>query len=876
MRNRMTVAGALIFCASAAFAGTGVPSEPQALIATSARFVLQLGVLVLVAKIGGRLFHRWRMPRLLGELGAGLLVGPHLLGGLALPFFPDGLMGDAAVLFRTLEPVCGVLTIALVVFFFLVGLDTNLQQLRRAKAGGVVAGIGGFAFCFAVTLIVLEKVSPVLVGIKGWEWTTPQALLTCTIISVTSLGMLGRMLAERQRLESPAGNVALTAALTDNVLGVFLLTVFSGAVSAVAAGMTPAPKLLASMALRALLGFGLVALCGFPIARYVNGLALREKNYTSAFAVSAACLLIAGGVMGAMGLSVMGGAYVMGVAFSTTDLRHEIHERLDFVSVVLLPACFAAVGMQIDPRLLLDAPVAAGIGLVVFVSLLAKLAGNALPAAFADLNRVGCLRVGVVLLPRGEISLAMVAAVLGLVALPPGVLFGVLMLVAITCACGPFLTERSFAAGGNGTRNNFAMPDSVKIMFQFPSHQTAMLMVNRAVSIFEDDGFYAHRLNRHQVLYRISRESQVIHLQSREGEVVFECSERERPLINTVMLELSSGVEQSLRELQKPLDDVALRKSMQRTNAVVPSGGVLRNRFRPETLKPRLLATTKQGVISELVGVLFENGLIEDRERAVRAVFDREQSLSTGMEYGVAIPHARTDAVTQLVCAVGLKKDGLEFDALDGRPVRIVVLVLAPESTPTPQLQFIAQMCRLLNEQGRAALLACETCEDMYGVLTGGVAAGASQEKKSPLSVYLPWQSIALDMASNDRDQAVALLLALCARSGAVGAVEEVRRDIQARPELPPETLVPGVVFLPVQTQNVYRMVVALGVRKQVEADTDGYGRVWVMVLYPASASEEVARVRAALTRTLDGEGLTALLAAKTSKEALDVLLKTG
>ena len=875
MRNRMTAALALVFFAASAWAGES-GATAHALVIPSARFILQLGVLVLAAKIGGRLFNHWHMPRLLGELGAGLLVGPHLMGGVSLPFFPDGLMGDAAVLFSAQGPVYGVLTISLVVFFFLVGLDTDLQQLRRSKAGGVAAGIGGFALCFAVTLGVLQKVSPVLVGTKGWDWTTPQALLTCTVISVTSLGMLGRVLSERQRLESPAGNVALTAALTDNVLGLFLLTVFSGAASAVAAGGAPSPNLLASMTLRALLGFGFIALCGFPIARYVNGLALREKNYASAFAVSAASLLIAGGVMGAMGLSVMGGAYVMGVAFSTTDLRHEIHERLDFVSVVLLPACFAAVGMQLDPRLLTEAPVAAGIGLIVAFSLLAQLAGNALPAALADLNPIGCLRVGVVLLPRGEITLAMVAAVLGLVSLPPGVLFGVLALVAVTCACGIFLTERAFAVGGNGTRKNFAMPETVRITFQFPSHQTAMLVVNRAVAIFEDEGFYAHRLNRHQVLYRISRESQVIHLQSREGEVVFECSERERPLINTVMLELSSGVEQSLRELQKPLDDVALRKSLQRTTAAAPSAGVLRNRFLPETLRPRLLATTKQGVISELVGVLFENGLIEDRECAVRAVFEREQSLSTGMEYGVAIPHARTDAVTQLVCAVGLKKEGLEFAALDGRPVRIVVLVLAPESAPTPQLQFIAQMCRLLNEQGRAALLACETCEDMYGVLTGGMAGNAAQEKRSPLSIYLPWQSIALDMASCDRDQVVALLLALCARSGAVGAVEDVRRDIQALPELTPQALVPGVALLPVQTQNVYRMVVALGVRTQVAADTDGCGRVWVMVLYPASAVEEVTRVKAALARALEGAGLAALLAAKTGKEALDVLLRAG
>ncbi|MEI7899088.1 MAG: PTS sugar transporter subunit IIA [bacterium] len=880
MRNKVTGILLLVFCAAAAFAGER-GATAYMLAVPSARFILQLGVLVLAAKIGGRLFHRWHMPRVLGELGAGLLVGPYLLGGVALPLFPDGLMCDAAVLFRAQGPVYGILTISLVVFFFLIGLDTDLRQIRRAKAGGVAAGVGGFVLSFIATLVVLDKVAPGLAGVNGGRWTSPEVLLIGTMVSVTSLGMLGRMLAERQRLESPAGHVALTAALTDTVLGLFLLTVFSGAASAVAARAEPSLGLLVSMALRALLGFGFIALCGFPIARYVNGLALREKNYTSAFAVSAACLLIAGGVMGAMGLSVVGGAYMMGVAFSTTDLRHEIHERLDFVSVVLLPACFAAVGMQVDPRLFMDGAVAAGIVLVVSGAVLAKFAGGAIPAAFAGLNATGCLRVGVASLPRGEMSVAMLAVVLGMAAVPPGVLAAVVALAVVTCACGPLLANLVFVGGGSGTRKSCAAPDPVKIAFQLPSRQAAMLMVSRAVEIFEDDGFYAHRLNRHQVLYRISRESQVIHLHGREGEVVFECSERERPLVNTVMLELSSGVEQSLRELQKPLDDVMLRKNMQSAvpaSAATVASGMLRNRFAVEALKPQLLATTKQGAISELVSLLYENGLVMDRERAVQAVFEREQSLSTGLEFGLAIPHARTDAVTRLVCAVGLKKEGLEFDAIDGKPVRIVVLVLAPDSAATPQLQLIAQVCRLLNEQGRAALLACETSEDMFGVLTAGVGSAAPVahgKQPSPLSACLQWQSISLEMAPADQSQALALLLALCARSGAVGAVEDVQKDMQALPARAPEKFGDEVAVFAIETPNVYRTVVALGVSAQGVAYAGGRCRVWVMVLYPPSASAEAARVKEALAHVLDAKGVAALLAAKSGKEALDVLLKT-
>jgi Kef-type K+ transport system membrane component KefB/mannitol/fructose-specific phosphotransferase system IIA component (Ntr-type) len=849
----------------------------------SARFILQLGVLVLAAKLGGRLANRWRMPRVLGEVGAGLLVGPYLLGGVELPFFPDGLMCDASALLGAHGPVYGVVTITLIVFFFLSGLDTDLQQLRRASAGGVAAGFGGFALCLVSSLAVLVVAAPRLTGDQAWNWTSPQALLVCTAVSVTSVGLLARTLAERQRLESPAGTVALTAALTDNVIGLFLFTVFSGAMTAVADGAQPGMRLLAAMTVRSLIGFGLVALCGIPIARYVNGLALREKNYTSAFAVSAACLLIASGVMGAIGLSVMAGAYAMGIAFSTTDLRHEIRERLDFVSVVLVPACFAAVGMQVNPGLLADIPVLAGLLLFVACAIVSKLIGSALPAAGAELNGVGCLRVGVASLSRGELSLALISALIGAGALPSGVLFGVVLVVAFTCLSGSFLAGRAFAFGGNGTRKNFVTPDPVKIVFQFPSHQAAMLMVNRAVEIFEDDGFYAHRLNRLQVLYRISREAQVIHLQGREGEVTFECSERERPLINTVMLELSSGVEQSLRELQKPLDDVLLRRNMQSASpasAAAVASNMLRNRFAVETLKPRLLATTKQGAISELVTLLYENGLVMDRERAVQAVFEREQSLSTGLEYGLAIPHARTDAVTRLVCAVGLKKEGIDFDSADGKPVRIVALVLAPDTAATPQLQLIAQVCRLLNEQGRAALLACDTAEDMFVVLTGGsagAAAPARGKQASLLTTCLQWQSISLDLASTDQEQALSLLLALCARSGAVGAVEEIRIEIQALPARVPEKIGDDVALYAIETPNVYRMVAALGVSAKGVCCASGCRcRVCVMVLYPPSAAGEVARVKEALAHTLDEKGLAALVAAKNSKEALDVLLKIG
>ena len=850
------------------------------LLTHSSRFILQLGVLIFAAKIGGRFFVRWHQPKVLGELLSGVIIGPYLLGGLPLPLFSAGLMSNASTMLTAPAPMYGVVTISLMVLFFLFGLETDIQQLRPSAARGVMVGLAGFLSCFGVALSLLVWLSPGM-SHQYPVWLSPAALFVSTIVSVTSVGLLARMLAARKRLESPAGGIVLTAAMTDNLCGLLFFTIFSGMAAGVSAGFTPSNSLLSEMTLRAMLGFALVAVCGYPIAHYMNTLALREKNYVGVFVVSSACLFIAGGVMGILGLSVMSGAYMMGVAFSATDVRHEIRERLDLVNVVLVPACFAILGMQINLRSLIHLQVAPSTLLIIFLSsvMLAKILGSALSSRLAHLTFNDCLHVGVLTLPRGELSLAMLMALLGITALPTGLFHGVILLIIISCACASLLTKRLAAWETNAMPETLAPAKPAQITLQLPSMHTANLLINRTVAIFEADGFYAHLLNRHQILYRISRENQVIHLHGDNAHVVFNCAEHELPLVNTVLRELSSEVEQDLRELQRPLNDILLSKDIQHGQAEITTAGVagiLRNRFTIETLKPRLLATTKQGAISELVSLLYENGLVMDREQAISDVFEREHSLSTGLEYGLAMPHARTDAVTRLTCAVGLKQEGLDFDAADHRPTRIVVLILAPTHAATPQLQLIAQLCRLLDEQGRAALLASETAEDMFNFLTSGTDVGTLADKKiSALAQSLKWPSISLDLAAGNQAEALALLLALCVRSGAVESAEEVRKTLLTFPPRQPEQLSAKLAFFAIETTHVYQIVTALGVNTSGIPCPDGNRyQVCVMTLYPPSAQQACQQVRSALTRLVQAEELQALLAMQTNKEVLSFLQK--
>ena len=135
-----------------------------------------------------------------------------------------------------------------------------------------------------------------------------------------------------------------------------------------------------------------------------------------------------------------------------------------------------------------------------------------------------------------------------------------------------------------------------------------------------------------------------------------------------------------------------------------------------------LAASDKAGVIAELMAMLVEQGLVTDGEAAIKAVTDREAIMSTGMQDGVAIPHARTDATAKLVCAVGIKPEGIDFESLDGQPSRIFVLTLSPQSSAAPHMQFMATVANCLDKSGREAILLCRTKADMYAVFTGDLS----------------------------------------------------------------------------------------------------------------------------------------------------------
>ena len=144
-------------------------------------------------------------------------------------------------------------------------------------------------------------------------------------------------------------------------------------------------------------------------------------------------------------------------------------------------------------------------------------------------------------------------------------------------------------------------------------------------------------------------------------------------------------------------------------------------RIEPRHVRLRMRASDKESAIHELLGMLAEAGDIPDRAAAEKVIFDREASMSTGMEDGIAIPHGKTDTVHSLQAVVGVHPQGIDFDAADGSPSHIFVLTLSPASKSGPHIRFLAQISRLLHSpQTREKILAAESEQEVVRLLGMG------------------------------------------------------------------------------------------------------------------------------------------------------------
>ena len=145
----------------------------------------------------------------------------------------------------------------------------------------------------------------------------------------------------------------------------------------------------------------------------------------------------------------------------------------------------------------------------------------------------------------------------------------------------------------------------------------------------------------------------------------------------------------------------------------------LKNILNPSVISTNLKSSDKEGVIKELLSILVSAKLIPSAqlELVFNDVMGRESKMSTGIQHGVAIPHAKTKVVKNLVACIGVKESGVDFASLDGEPSTIFIMTLSPVDRVGPHVQFLADISMVIKEESaRIAILNARTAQDVLDV----------------------------------------------------------------------------------------------------------------------------------------------------------------
>lgn len=141
--------------------------------------------------------------------------------------------------------------------------------------------------------------------------------------------------------------------------------------------------------------------------------------------------------------------------------------------------------------------------------------------------------------------------------------------------------------------------------------------------------------------------------------------------------------------------------------------------LQPTCVKVPLASKDKESAISELVDLLDTNGLLVDKDSALEAVMTREKTRSTGIGSGIAIPHGKCKAVKELIMAIGIAHEPIDFTSIDGNPVTIIILLVSPLDQTGPHIQALARISRLMiNEEFKQSLENSTSSEQVYELLS--------------------------------------------------------------------------------------------------------------------------------------------------------------
>lgn len=719
--------------------------------------VLQIGIIIFAAKAGGAIAGMMKMPPILGELAAGIVIGPWALGGIG---FGDGLfkaglfhgaalrdMAEAAVAAGQAAPdattpeLYGIATLASIILLFLSGLETDLKMFLRFSFVGSLVGLGGVLVSFVFGDLCAVYFLPVffdkfadLSTMPLAQAVTQAAPLYMGIMSTaTSVGITARILSEKKKMDSEEGTTIMAGAVIDDVLGLIVLAIGNGIIQAnMEARETGAAAVgmeWGKIGVVALKAFGVwlgATAIGILAARWIAKflkVCFKDKVVIATMAFGLA--LVLAGFFEFMGLAMIIGAYVMGLALSRTDLKHPINNTLQPVYKFLVPVFFCSMGMMVDMSALCSKPVLY-FGLVyTALAISAKVLGCMIPSMCCGFNALGGLRIGAGMVPRGEVALIVAG-----IGLSGGFLtqeifgIGILMTLVTTVVAPPALVGL-FRPRAKGVRHpKPSNAGSREVSFTLADESVADLMMTKLLEVFRDEGFFVSNLSQEDYIWEVAMDEIEITIRRERNTIVFVCTPPEEAMAMTAWMEVVSQVNDLARSIAKPVRREQIENALAKTEAATGGHEGVSGFLRGFVMLPSFRATSKAEAIRKLVEAVAHDRpeSIGDVDSAFAAVMRREESMPTGLDQGIAVPHGRDSSIKGIVGAIAIvDNEGAasgniiaDYETIDKSAVRIIVLTLANSESQTPYLTLMSFISRALRaENGAERLAQCKTADDM-------------------------------------------------------------------------------------------------------------------------------------------------------------------
>jgi mannitol/fructose-specific phosphotransferase system IIA component (Ntr-type) len=323
------------------------------------------------------------------------------------------------------------------------------------------------------------------------------------------------------------------------------------------------------------------------------------------------------------------------------------------------------------------------------------------------------------MIPRGEVAL--IIAGIGLAAgILDKQLFGVVILMTLISTLGaPPLLSAALTIAGPGTRKPVKGDESASAVWKFFSPEIAVLVLDNLLKGLRAEGFYVQTMNINEGLSQARKDHTVLAIGAEENTLTIVTDKTDLPFAKTVVYEVILGLNEAIQKLKESADPRVMKQELADMEGTSREGAL--SLLRNGCIALRLTGETKEEIITEMVDLLAGQGRLEDRDLVLQDVFQREKTMSTGMQHGIALPHGKTDGAKDICVALGIKKEGVDFDSMDGEKSRLFIMTVSPRKTSGPHIQFLAAASAVLKDETvREEVINADSKEQVLALLTRG------------------------------------------------------------------------------------------------------------------------------------------------------------